>query len=115
MEDDARKILPVVEEGSGNVFADLGLPEADEADKKVQLATMVNRELRRIGLRQVEAGVFFSSNQGEISRLSKYKLSGFSERRLISFLNTLGFDVEITVRRVHGRPATTTVRELIEA
>ncbi|WP_338665905.1 helix-turn-helix transcriptional regulator [Pararoseomonas sp. SCSIO 73927] len=115
MVDDPRDTLPPIEEGSGNVFADLGLPGAAEADEKVRLATMVNREIRRLGLRQAEAGARLGSNQAEMSRLANYKLSGFSERRLIGFLNALGLDVEITVRRVQGRPATTTVRELTEA
>lgn len=115
MANDAQDTLPVVEEGSGNVFADLGIPEAQEADEKVRLATMVNRELRRLKLRQADAGARLGSNQTEVSRLSNYRLSGFSERRLMGFLNALGLDVEITVRRVHGRPATTTVREPIEA
>lgn len=115
MADDLRTKTPVVHNGSGNVFADLGLPDAAEQDEKVRLATMVNQEIRRQGLRQVAASERLSINQAEVSRLAHYKLSGFSERRLMGFLNAMGREVEIIVKPAQGRPAQTTIRELEKA
>lgn len=104
--------LPVVHDGSDNVFADLGLPDADENEKKLRLAVLVNQEIRRQGLRQIDAAELFKANQAEVSRLVNYKLSGISEWRLMSFLNALGQDVEIGIRPARGSRATITVREL---
>jgi phage-related protein/predicted XRE-type DNA-binding protein len=104
--------LPVVHDGSDNVFADPGLPDADENEKKVRLAVLVNQEIRRQGLRQIDAAELLKANQAEVSRLVNYKLSGISEWRLMCFLNALGQDVEIGVRPARSGRATITVREL---
>ncbi len=111
MVDDIQDGLPVVHDGSDIVFADLGLPDADENEKKVRLAVLVNQEIRRQGLRQIDAAERLKANQAEVSRLVNDKLSGISEWRLMSFLNALGQDVEIGVRPAGGGHATTTVRE----
>jgi predicted XRE-type DNA-binding protein len=105
----------VVQEGSDNAFTDRGLPDADESEDKVRLAMLVNQEIRRQGLRQIEVAELFSANQSEVSRLANYKLSGISQRRLMSFLNALGQDVEIGVRPAREGRATVTVRELSAA
>jgi predicted XRE-type DNA-binding protein len=112
MVDNIHDDLPAVHDGSDNVFADLSLPDADENEEKVRLAVLVNREIRRQGLRQIDAAGRFNANQAEVSRLANYKLSGISERRLMSFLNALGQDVEIGVRPARSGRATVTVREL---
>ena len=112
MADDIQDSLPIVHDGSDNVFADLGLPDAEENEEKVRLAVLVNREIRRQGLRQIDAAGLLQVNQAEVSRLMNYKLSGISEWRLMSFLNALGQDVEIGVRPARGDRATITVREL---
>src|ERR1700719_76480 len=82
---------------SGNVFADLGLPDAAELDTKVRLAVSVNplRETRR--LTQAAAATALSINQPKISALKHYKLEGFSVERLMTFLTALGSDIEIRV------------------
>lgn len=112
MVDGTRDGIPVIHDGSDNVFADLCLPNADENEKKLRLAVIVNKELRRKGLRQIDAAELFEVDQAEVSRLVNYKLSGISEWRLMSFLNALGQDVEIGVRPARGNRATITVREL---
>ena len=73
---------------SGNVFADLGLPDAAELDTKVRLAVAVNRLLESRRLTQAAAATALSINQPKISALKHYKLEGFS---------VLGSDIEIRV------------------
>src|SRR5882757_10045148 len=82
---------------SGNVFADLGLPDAAELDTKVRLAVAVNRLLESRQLTQAAAATALSINQPKISALKHYKLEGFSVERLMTFLTALGSDIEIRV------------------
>jgi predicted XRE-type DNA-binding protein len=83
----------------GNVFADLGLPKADEKQTKVRLAVAINRILQNQRLSQVRAARRLDINQPKISALSNYHLEGFSVERLMNFLTALDRDVEIIVRR----------------
>ena len=82
---------------SGNVFADLGLPDAAELDTKVRLAVAVNRLLESRQLTQAAAATALSINQPKNSALKHYKLEGFSVERLMNFLTALGSDIEIRV------------------
>jgi predicted XRE-type DNA-binding protein len=84
---------------SGNVFADLGLPRADEKQTKVRLAVTINRILHHQRLSQVRAARRLHINQPKISALSNYRLDGFSVERLMKFLTALDRDVEIIVRK----------------
>ncbi len=97
-----------IERGSGNVFADLGFPDAAELDTKVRLAVEINRLLASQRLTQVTAARRLQVSQPKISALKNYKLDGFSVERLMSFLLALGQDVEIRITprraaRTHGR------------
>lgn len=90
---------------AGNVFADLGLPDADELDTKVRLAVAVNRALEARRLTQKAAAELLAINQPKVSALKHYKLEGFSVDRLMTFLTALGSDIEI---RIAARPQATT-------
>jgi len=94
------------ETGSGNVFADIGIPEPEEALAKARLAEMVGETIEDLGLTQAQAGEFLGIDQGTVSKLLNGRLDGFSQARLIRYLNALGNDVEIVVRRVEesGHP-----------
>jgi len=74
----------------GNVFADLGIPDAVELDTKVRLAVAVNRLLESRRLTQAAAATVLSINQPKISALKRYKLEGFSVERLMTFLTACG-------------------------
>ena len=87
---------------SGNVFADLGFPDADERLTKVRLAVALNEVVRRRRLSQDRAARQLGINQPKVSALSKYKLEGFSVERLMRFLTLLDQDVEIVVRPKSG-------------
>jgi len=84
---------------SGNVFADLGLRDAGEKQTKVRLAVAINRILGARRLSQMAAAQLLEINQPKISALVNYRLEGFSVERLMHFLNALGQDVEIVIRK----------------
>jgi predicted XRE-type DNA-binding protein len=84
---------------SGNVFADLGLRDADERQTRVRLTVAINRIIERRQLSQSAAARLLDINQPKISALANYQLDGFSVERLIHFLNALDRDVEIVIRK----------------
>lgn len=83
---------------SGNVFADLGLPDANELLVKAELAAKVISEIERRRLPQVEAAGLLGVDQPKVSALKQGRLRGFSIERLLRFLLRLGQDVEIRVK-----------------
>ncbi len=85
-------------ESSGNVFADLGTPRAEEAVAKAGLAQKIIDTIRARRITQVQAAALLGVDQPKISALSRGRLSGFSIDRLLRFLMLLGHDVEITVK-----------------
>ncbi|HTB42220.1 MAG TPA: helix-turn-helix transcriptional regulator [Acetobacteraceae bacterium] len=87
-----------IEEGSGNVFADLGLPNPEERLTKADLAMQITESIRARRLTQAKAAALFGIDQPKISRLLHGQLSGFSTERLIHFLTLLGQDVVIVVK-----------------
>ena len=84
--------------GSGNVFADLGLPDAEERQTKLRLAYALNTILDEQHLAQAAASARLGLNQPKVSALRNYKLEGFSVERLMTLLNALDQDVEIVIR-----------------
>src|SRR3989304_2135500 len=82
---------------SGNVFADLGRPEPEQALVKARLAYEIEKRIRKRGLTQAGAGKALGIDQPKVSALRNGRLSGFSVERLIRFLNALNRDVEIVV------------------
>ena len=87
-----------VECGSGNVFADLGLPDPDERHLRVQLALRLNDLLQAEGLTQSAAAKLLGIAQPHVSELKNYKLSRFSSERLLHYITLLNRDVEIFIR-----------------
>ena len=87
-----------VEKGSGNIFADIGLPNREERLAKADLAIRIGAAIRARRLTQSRAAHVLGIDQPKISRLLRGQLSGFSTERLMRFLTSLGRDVEITVK-----------------
>ena len=87
-----------VETGSGNVFADLGLPDAEKLKIKSGLVIEITRAVRKLGLTQEEAGRRLGIPQPKVSALLRGDFANLSERKLMDCLNRLGYDVEITVK-----------------
>ncbi len=95
-----------VEWGSGNVFADLGLPGAGELQHKARLGVLLHQSIREQGLSQTQAARVLGVNQPKISALMNGKMDGFSLERLLTFLSALGHDVKLTIgRRTTSRKA----------
>jgi predicted XRE-type DNA-binding protein len=86
-----------VRESSGNVFADLGVPESAEALAKAEIAARIAAVVERRGLTQAKAASLLDVSQADVSDLVRGKLKGFSTERLFRFLNALGQDVEIVI------------------
>jgi predicted XRE-type DNA-binding protein len=87
-----------IEDSSGNVFADLGLPGADKLKIKSGLVVEITRAVRRLGLNQEEAGRRMGIPQPKVSGMMRGDFSNLSERKLMECLNRLGYDIEIKVR-----------------
>jgi predicted XRE-type DNA-binding protein len=86
---------------SGNVFADLGLPDADDLLAKANLALYIRRTIETRNLTQVEAARVLGIDQPKVSSIINGRLDGFSTERLMRFLNDLGCDVQISVSPPH--------------
>jgi len=88
-----------VTRGTGNVFEDLGFPDAAERQAKLRLAFALNQVLEARKLSQAEAAKVLGVSQPKVSALCHYKLAGFSVERLMNLLTALDQDVEIVIRR----------------
>jgi predicted XRE-type DNA-binding protein len=84
-----------IEYSSGNVFADLGLPDAEQLKIKSGLVIEITRAVRRLGMTQEEAGRRMGISQAKVSGLMRGDFSNLSERKLMECLNRLGYDIEI--------------------
>jgi predicted XRE-type DNA-binding protein len=94
-----------VTEGSGNVFADLGLPNPEQEMLKAQLTLQIHTILKGSGMTQAEIGKILGVQQPQVSLLMRNRAGSFSVGRLMEFLTALRQDVEITVRptrKEHG-------------
>ena len=87
-----------VEVSSGNVFADLGLPNPEQMLVKAELARKIGEIIETRNLTQIEAAEILGIDQPKVSALTRGRLTGFSTERLFRFLNALGNDVEIAVK-----------------
>lgn len=87
-----------VVEGSGNIFADLGLPDAENHFLKAQIVAELYRLTTGLKLTQAKAGAQMGISQPEVSRLFKGNFREYSIDRLMSFLTAFDRDVEIVVK-----------------
>jgi predicted XRE-type DNA-binding protein len=94
---DAWKNIPVTE-GSGNVFADLGFADPEDALTKAQLASHIRQVIKRRRLTQAAAAKLMGIDQPKVSALLNGRIANFSSERLMRLLTALGQDVEISVK-----------------
>jgi predicted XRE-type DNA-binding protein len=92
-----------VTRGSGNVFADIGIGQPEEALTKALIVETIADLLARRDLGQQEAGRLVGLTQPQVSRLMRGDIREFSYERLIRVLTALGQDVDITIRQARGR------------
>jgi predicted XRE-type DNA-binding protein len=97
MKEPKRKINIKVTPSSGNIFADMGLPNPEERLLKAKLARLVNRALEGKGWTQTEAANVLGITQPDVSDLSRGRLKNFSVERLLQFLSRLERRVTITI------------------
>src|SRR5258708_15067574 len=83
------------ETGSGNVFKDIGVPNAEEHLVKAQLVFKIGTILKKRGLKQVEAAELFGVRQPDVSKMLRGEFRQFSVERLLHFLVALDQDVDI--------------------
>jgi predicted XRE-type DNA-binding protein len=88
-----------VTRGTGNVFADLGFPDAAERQAKLRLAYAMNQVLEARKLSQAAAAEALGVTQSSLSALRQYRLAGFSLERLMNLFTAVDFDVEIVIRK----------------
>ena len=89
---------PRIERSSGNVFEDLGLPDAAALLAKSELVSRICDIILKRGLTQAQAAKILGVNQPKVSALMRGHLDGFSSDRLFRFLNALGRDIEIAIK-----------------
>jgi len=87
-----------IEIGSGNVYADLGIANAEEMLVKAQLASKIGEIVRHRKLTQARAAELLGIPQPKLSNMLRGQFRGISETKMIECLTRLGSDVEIVVR-----------------
>jgi predicted XRE-type DNA-binding protein len=93
------KSKPLEQEPStGNVFADLGLPDADEHLVKAGLVIRIEKTIRQRELTQTAAAKLMGIDQPKVSAMLAGQFRGYSVERLMRFLVALGHDIEIVVK-----------------
>jgi predicted XRE-type DNA-binding protein len=95
-----------VQTGSGNVFADLGLPNPEQRLAKAQLVQRISEIIKERNLTQTKAGDILGIDQAKVSKLVRGRLSEFSTSTLMEYLTRLDQDVEIVVRPKPSTKAT---------
>ena len=97
-----------VQRSSGNVFADLGLPDAEKLKIKTGLVIEIRKAMRRLELTQQDAAVRMGITQPKVSDMMRGDFSNLSERKLMDCLTRLGYNIEIK-----ARPARAAVGHLV--
>ena len=99
-----------VQRSSGNVYADLGLADAEKLKIKTGLVIEIRKAMRRLGLTQQAAAKRMGITQPKVSDMMRGDFANLSERKLMDCLNRLGYDIEIKVK-----PASEPVGHLVLA
>lgn len=87
-----------IEKGSTNVYADLGMPDAEEMLVKAQLATTIAEIIKQRKMTQVQAAELLSMPQPKLSNMLRGRFRGISEAKMLECLTRLGRDVQIVIK-----------------
>ncbi len=104
-----------VHDSSGNVFADLNLPDADDLPIQAELSRLIYLQIKRLGLTQIQAAVRLGLKQPDVSKLMNGRHAGFSADRLFRFLNALDQDIQIIVRQKPPRAHRSATMKVVAA
>lgn len=88
---------------SGDVFADLGLKNADEHLIKADIVLAIAERIKAKGLTQAEVCRLIGLKQPDVSKLLRGHFAGYSFERLFGFLTALGDNVKIAVSRAKSK------------
>ena len=99
-----------IEDGSTNVYADLGRPDAEEMQRKASIAREISRVIEARSLTQQAAGALLGIDQARISRITRGQFRGISETLMLELLAKLGHDVTILIAPSRGREGKIEVR-----
>jgi len=94
-----------IEQGSGNPYADLGIPDADDMLVKAGLAREIAQIIKVRRLTQQRAAELLGMTQPKLSEMLRGRFRGISQAKMIECLNRLGRDVSIVVSKVTRRVA----------
>ena len=89
--------VPFVVTGD-NLFAALGLPNAEERHAKMRLALRIGNILKAQKLTQVEAARMMGMAQSDVSSIVSGRTNGFTMERLFHAVSRLGYDIDIVVK-----------------
>ncbi|MEX0922728.1 MAG: helix-turn-helix transcriptional regulator [Rhodovibrionaceae bacterium] len=92
-----------IEQGEGNVFGDLGRPDAEAQLLKAERVTRIDQILRRRKLTQTQAAKLLGLSQPDVSRLLRGNFREYSLERLLRLLTALGRDVDIVISKPRSR------------
>jgi predicted XRE-type DNA-binding protein len=98
-----RKTAITIEEGSANVYADLGYADAAEMQRKSQLAAEITRSIKARRLTQQGAAELLGVDQSKVSRITRGQFRGVSEAKMLELVTKLGHDVKIVISPVRRR------------
>jgi len=87
-----------VQRGSGNVYADLDLPDAEKLKIKTGLVVEIRKAMQQLGLTQQEAAKRMGITRPKVSDMMRGEFTNLSERKLMDCLTRLGYDIKISVR-----------------
>ena len=93
-----RKKLPPHTKGSGNIFADLGLPNAEEHQLKAALVVQLKRLMSEREITQTEAAKLVDMKQPDLSKVLRGQFKLVSVEKLMRMLTAFDQDVEITLK-----------------
>ena len=94
-----------VTKSSGNVFADIGVPDADEHFVKAEIVLDIAARIKAKKLTQAQAAKTMGLSQPDVSKLLRGNFAGYTLDRLFSFLRALGNDVRIQIVPAKGKKA----------
>lgn len=99
-------------ESSGNIFADLGLPDAEERLLKSEIVAQLHRLIKARGLTQTKAAKLVGISQPDMSRLLRGDFDAYSAERLMKMLTMFEQDIEIVMKpnRKRGKPGRITFK-----
>ena len=84
-------------ESSGNVFADIGLQNAEEIFLKAQMVHKIEQEIKKHNLTQAKAAKILEIPQPRVSQIVNGKFQDISELKLMHCLNKLGYNINIQI------------------